>query len=214
MAYFPLFVDLENKNILIVGGGKVAYRKVIKLLPFEAKITIVSPEICLELQTLLENNKNLVYKKKDVDVDDIKGAFVVILATNNSSVNNWISEVCRKNNILINSVDDMENCSFIFPALIKKGAFVAGISTSGKTPDGAAFLRDLVEQALPEKVDEIIENLGNLRRDLKLIVPEQKFRAEIMHSLLGYYSNNNFELSYEDLQKELKNLVNNISVKI
>ena len=66
MAYFPLFVDLKDKNVLVVGGGGVAYRKVIKLLPFEANITLVAPEICVELEEVLSNNPNLIYKKKTV----------------------------------------------------------------------------------------------------------------------------------------------------
>ena len=79
MSYFPLFVDLKDKNILIVGGGNVAFRKIVKLLPFEAKITIVSPKICSEIAELLVQNKNLTYKQKSVDIDDIKNAYIAII---------------------------------------------------------------------------------------------------------------------------------------
>ena len=200
MAYFPLFVDLKDKNILVIGGGKVAFRKVLKLIPFEAKIIIVSPEICCELEKLLEENQNLIYKKKKVEIDDIKKSFIVISATNDRNINNLIAATCKENNIFVNSVDDIENCSFIFPALIKKDAFTAGFTTSGKAP-------------IPENIEQVIENLGLLRQELKSQISEQKVRAKIIHSLLEYYETNNFKLSYNELNKEMNNLIENISIK-
>ena len=95
MAYFPLFVDLKDKNILVIGGGKVAFRKVLKLIRFEAKIIIVSPEICIELEKLLEENQHLIYKKKKVEIDDIKKSFIVISATYNKNINNLIATTCK-----------------------------------------------------------------------------------------------------------------------
>ncbi len=213
MAYFPLFVDLKDKNILVIGGGKVAFRKVLKLIPFEAKIIIVSPEICIELEKLLEENQNLIYKKKKVEIDDIKKSFIVISATNNKNINNLIAATCKENNIFVNSVDDIENCSFIFPALIKKDAFTAGFTTSGKAPDVAAYLKSLTEQTIPENIEQVIENLGLLRQELKSQISEQTVRAKIIHSLLEYYETNNFKLSYNELKKEMNNLIENISIK-
>lgn len=213
MGYFPLFVDLKDKNILIVGGGKVAFRKILKLIPFEPKIIIVAPEICCEVERLLEENKSLIYRKKRVEIEDIKNAFIVISATNDKSVNNLVATVCKENNIFVNSVDDIENCSFIFPALVKKGEFIAGLSTSGKAPDVAAYLKTLTEQAIPENLEEVIENLGLLRQKLKSQVPEQSVRAKIIHELLEFYKNKNFLLSYEELKNEMNNLIESISIK-
>lgn len=213
MAYFPLFVDLKDKNILVIGGGKVAFRKVLKLIPFEAKIIIVSPEICIELEKLLEENQNLIYKKKKVAIDDIKKSFIVISATNDRNINNLIAATCKENNIFVNSVDDIENCSFIFPALIKKDAFTAGFTTSEKAPDVAAYLKNLTEQTIPENIEQVIENLGLLRQELKSQISEQAVRAKIIHSLLEYYETNNFKLSYNELKKEMNNLIENISIK-
>lgn len=213
MAYFPLFIDLKDKNILVIGGGKVALRKVLKLIPFEGKIKIVAPEICQELEKLLDENPNLIYKKKKVDLDDIKKSFIVISATNDKNLNNIVAATCKENNIFINSVDDIENCSFIFPALIKKDAFTAGFTTSGKAPDISAYLKNSIEQTLPENTEKIIENLGLLRQELKSQISEQTVRAKIIHSLLQFYEKNNFKLSYNELKKEMNSLIENISVK-
>lgn len=214
MAYFPLFVDLKNKNILIIGGGKVAFRKVVKLIPFEGKITIIAPEICQELEKILKENCNLIYKKKEIEIDDINNFFMIISATNNKKINNFIAKICKEKNIFINTVDDIENCSFIFPALIKKDAFVAGFTTSGKAPDISAYLKNLTEKNIPENIEKVIENLGFLRQELKSQIPEQNVRAKIIHSLLQFYEKNNFELNYNELKKEMNNLIENISVKI
>lgn len=216
MAYFPLFVDLKNKNILIVGGGKVAYRKLLKLLPFEAKFTLIAPKICDEIKNLAKSNTNIILKNRKFETDDIKNSFLVISATNNKKINQNIAQISQNMNIPINSVDDIENCSFIFPAVIKKGAFVMGCSTSGKSPDIAAYLKNIFEQTLPENLEQIIENISILRQNLKLIIPEQNIRSKIIHSLLEYYKNNNFKLDYNELEKEMNNLIesNNINNRI
>lgn len=212
MAYFPLFVDLKDKKILVIGGGKVAFRKVLKLIPFEATIIIVAPEICCELNNLLEENRNLIYKKKKVEIDDITNAFIVISATNDKNINNVIATTCKRNNIFFNSVDNIKNCSFIFPALIKKDAFIAGFTTSGKAPDMAVYLKNLTEQNIPENIEQVIENLGLLRQELKSQIFEQAVRAKIIHSLLEYCETNNFKLGYNELKKEMNNLIENISI--
>lgn len=213
MAYFPLFVDLKDKNVLVVGGGGVAYRKVIKLLPFEANITLVAPEICVELEEVLNSNSNLVYKKKKVDVEDIKQAFIVISATNNEAVNSFVATVCNENNIFVNTVDDIKNCSFIFPALIKEKSLVVGCSTSGKAPDIAAYVKSILMDNLPKNIDEVVENISLLRQNLKQFVSEQNVRAKIIHYILEYYKDNNFELSYNELKERMNNLVESSIVK-
>lgn len=125
-----------------------------------------------------------------------------------------MQKFAKKKNIFINTVDDIENCSFIFPALIKKDAFVAGFTTSGKAPDISAYLKNLTEKNIPENIEKVIENLGFLRQELKSQIPEQNVRAKIIHSLLQFYEKNNFELNYNELKKEMNNLIENISVKI
>lgn len=213
MSYFPLFVDLKDKNILVVGGGNVAFRKIVKLLPFEAKITIVSPKICSEIAELLVQNKNLTYKQKSVDIDDIKNAYIAITATDEASVNAFVAQNCKNNNIFVNSVDDIENCSFIFPALIKKDSFVMGCTTSGKAPYVSAYLKNIIENDIPENLDEIIENIAILRQELKLKIKEQNIRAKVIHLLLEYYQKHNFNLGLEELKSELNSLIDNVYLK-
>ncbi len=207
MAYFPMFVDLKGKKIIIIGGGKVAYRKVAKLLPFEAEITVIAPDICSEIQELLNNNSNLILKNRNFETEDIKNAFLVISATNNNSTNQQVAQICKSQNIPINSVDDIENCTFLFPALVKKESLVIGCSTSGKAPDIAAFVKNTIEQNLPENIGQIVEVLGILREELKHKVTTQKIRAQIIHNLLEYCQAKDFKISYNELQEKMQNLI-------
>ncbi len=208
MSYFPLFVDIKDKNILIVGAGKVAYRKIIKLIPFNSKITIVAPKIIDEIKKLLKENKNLTYKNKKVDIDDIKNSFMVICATNDKSTNHFVSKICKENNIFINSVDDIENCSFIFPALIKKDNLTIGFCTYGKAPYISAYLKKITKNAIPENIEEVIKNVEFLRNELKEKISSQEKRMKIIHGILDYYKENNFQLSYDNLKEKMQNLIN------
>ena len=109
MAYFPFYIDIENKKILVVGGGTVALRKIEKLMPFSPDITVVAPKICDEIKAL--NVKIIDRKFCDSDLD---GAFCVVSATDDESLNGRIFQLCNEKNILVNTVDDKEKCGFIF----------------------------------------------------------------------------------------------------
>lgn len=207
MAYFPMFVDLKGKKVIIIGGGKVAYRKVTKLLSFEAEITVIAPDICSEIQNLSNDNSNLILKNRNFEIEDIKNSFLVISATNNSSTNQQVAQICKSQNIPINSVDDIENCTFLFPALIKKESLVIGCSTSGKAPDIAAFVKNTIEQDLPENIGQVVEILGILREELKHKVTTQKIRAQIIHNLLEYCQAKDFKISYNELQEVMQSLI-------
>ncbi len=213
MAYFPLFVDLKDKKVIVIGGGRVAYRKIIKLLPFEAYITVIAPNICKEITDLLNRNSNLAIKNKFFEPDDIKNAFLVISATNNSAINKQVAQICNALKIPINSVDDIENCSFLFPALIKKESLVIGCSTSAKAPDIAAFIKNSIEQNLPQNIGAVIEIFGVLREELKNMVMEQKARAEIIHKLMEYSQNKDFQINYNELQNIMQKLINEVETK-
>ena len=134
MAYFPFYIDIKDKKILVVGGGKVALRKVEKLLQFEPKITVVAPFICDEIRKL---GVSIIERKFiDSDIDDI---FCAISATDDEVVNGHIFKLCSEKNILVNTVDDKDKCGFIFPALVNKNGITAGITSSGKV----LFMRNI-----------------------------------------------------------------------
>ena len=128
MAYFPFFVDIGGKNGLIVGGGRIALHKLQKLLPYEAVLKVVTPDVSEELwQTALE--KDICIIKRKFEPSDLDGVCFVIAASDDMEVNAEVGRLCRERNLLVNVVDDKEACSFLFPSLVKAGNLSIGIST-------------------------------------------------------------------------------------
>ena len=124
MSYFPFFMEIAGKGCLIAGGGSVALRKAEKLLPFGVRIMAVAPMFCEEFREL----DGVRRVERPFMPEDLEGMMFVIGATNDSAVNAEISRLCRERGIPVNIVDDRENCTFFFPALVKRGDFVAGFS--------------------------------------------------------------------------------------
>ena len=147
MAYFPFFIDIADRKILIAGGGNVALRKAQKLLQYGADITVTAPEICAELERL----DGVTLIRRGFTDSDADGVFAVIAATDDRALNSHIYELCTRRNILVNTVDDPENCGFYFPALVRRNNVTVGISTGGTSPVFARYLREKTEELLDAK---------------------------------------------------------------
>lgn len=180
MAYFPFFADIENMNILVVGGGTVALRKVQKLLPFSPAITVAAPQIDGEIAAL---GVKLIHSEFKAEM--LNGAQAVIAATDSKDVNRRISQLCRERSIPVNAVDDKEQCSFIFPALVKKGELTVGISTAGASPAAAIWLKEQINALLPDTLPQILDYLEGLRPVIKERVSSEQRRGEIFKELFA-----------------------------
>ena len=133
--FYPIMVNLIDKIIVVVGGGEVAYRKVEKLLEFNGKVVVLSPdniEKFKELKGKYEENLNFIYDTYNKKY--IEGAFMVIGATSSREVNNQIAKDCKSLNILSNIVDDRDVSDFITPAIINNDNLTISISTMGSFP--------------------------------------------------------------------------------
>ncbi len=173
MALFPLFINLKNKKVLIVGGGEVALRKIEKLIPFEPDIKVISKDFLKETKDILEKH-NIPFEKREFSFEDLENIDIVIVAVDSVDLQKDIFEYTRGKNILVNAVDSPDYCDFIFPSYIKRGDLVIGITTSGKAPGLSAKIRQLIEKTLPENIEEILEEISNLRKSL----PKGKKRQE------------------------------------
>lgn len=176
MAYFPFFVDISGAECLVVGGGRVALRKIQKLMIFGAKIRVVAPEICEEIsQMQLE-----IYRRR-FEPADLDNADFVISATDDGNASREIFELCRERRIPVNTVDDQERCSFIFPALALSGDTTVGISTGGKSPLFASRLRKLFEKQLDDRLGETGKLLGEIRPYVKENFPDERSSKDAMN---------------------------------
>ena len=191
MAYFPLFIELDETPCLIVGGGMVALRKAEKLLSYGARLTAVAPVFAPGWDTLSSCPQpdtqpgRVTLLRRAFCPSDIDGQALVIAATDDAAVNAAIAAQCRAARIPVNAVDDPENCTFLFPALVRRGALSVGISTGGASPTAAACVRRRIEDALPEGGvwEEILDVLAAQRPRVKACVPDEKARAKIFAAL-------------------------------
>lgn len=156
MRVFPLFVSVENKKILVVGAGKIAARRIKALLPFEADLVIVAPEIRQECCFCAEEKRVHVIHR-EYQSQDIEGAFLVLACSNRADVNEQVCADAKKLGILVNRCDKKEDCDFYFPGIALKGDVVAGISAGGNdhalAKKATEKVRDLFERELKERED-------------------------------------------------------------
>lgn len=159
MSYFPFFMELKGKEGLVIGGGTVALRKVEKLLPYGAKLTVIAPKILPEIQKMEE----ITCMEIPFIPIALEGKAFVIAASDDLRVNREAAELCRERGILVNVVDCKEECSFLFPSLVKRGELSIGISTGGASPSAAVYVKEQIERILPEDFDALLEELAALR---------------------------------------------------
>lgn len=208
MAYFPFFMDIAGKRGVILGGGRIAAGKIAALLPFAPQLVCIAPVICGEIERMAaslpegQGGLRLIYRA--AQKADLEGAFFVIAATDSPETNAWAAELCREQGILINAVDDRKNCSFYFPALVKRGPVVVGISTGGCSPAAASWLRRKAERMVPEEMGDTVERLGELRDWVKKSVPEADVRAELLKRLFAFCEERDFRLEDGELEKALE----------
>lgn len=200
MGYFPFFVDVENQNCLVVGGGVVALRKIEKLLPFNPNITVVSPKVHKEILSI----KNINIIKRKFDFNDLKEKSFVITATDDKVLNKEIYNSCKENNIPVNTVDDKDNCSFIFPALARNNGVTVAISTSGKSPIYAKYLRKKIENLIQDS-ESIVDNLSKYREKIKNEISLEENRKLAFEKLLEY-SLSNESITNDLVDKIIKDL--------
>lgn len=179
MGYFPFYIDIENKKCIIVGGGKIALQKLRKIILFNPDITVIAPNICDEIKKIGVKTEC----RKFID-KDIKNAFMVISATDDEKLNAHIFELCRAENILVNTVDDKEKCGFIFPSIIKKEDVTVGITTSAKSPLYAKYLRQQIEDVFDGINPEIIDILSKYRPIIKAKINSEYLRKRANEKIL------------------------------
>ena len=151
VKYFPIALNLNDKRVLVVGGGKVALRKVEALLEAKANILIVSPEVINEVKKIIESG-DVGWEKRLVCCNDINNVDIVIAATNDSNVNQQLKQWCEKEKVLINVVDRTEMCDFISPAVLRFDKALVAVYSDGKDP---VLSRDL-KNYLKEQWDDFL----------------------------------------------------------
>lgn len=166
---FPVFFKLHRLQVLIVGGGNIGYEKANAILDNcpDTSLTIVSIEFLPQLETLARSFPNVTLIQKPFSCGDLLGKDLVIAATNNRELNNCIWEKAKGSRVLINVADTPELCDFYLGSVVKKGNLKIAISTNGKSPTIAKRLKQVLQEAIPDTLDEVLNKLHLIRDRLK-----------------------------------------------
>ncbi|MBF0491550.1 MAG: bifunctional precorrin-2 dehydrogenase/sirohydrochlorin ferrochelatase [Deltaproteobacteria bacterium] len=146
MNYYPLNLKIQNKSVVVVGGGSVALQKILGLLGAGAIIEIISPLLHKDLLCLVSEGR-IQWQQRKYKKGDLKSAFLAFAATNNREVNQKILEEAQQRKILLNAVDQPELCDFIIPARVSRGEFLLTVSTGGEAPFLSKRLRKQLEKS-------------------------------------------------------------------
>lgn len=171
--YYPVFLDLDGRLVLVIGGGEIAQHKVQGLLPAKARLTMIAPNFTDGLRELIASGEIEVIEREYQD-GDLEGYDLCMVATDDGAVNAAVSAEGRRRKIWVNAADDPVNCDFILPAVIRRGAITIAASTGGSSPALARRLREELEAYLTEEMPALAELLAEVRNDLRSrgIVPD------------------------------------------
>jgi precorrin-2 dehydrogenase / sirohydrochlorin ferrochelatase len=182
--YYPIYLDIENRDVVIIGGGEVCTRKAETMLRYGARVTVVSPECTRELEQWAADGK-LTIRSKHYDERDVEGANIVIASTDNQHVNEKIAADCRRRRIPVNVVDVTPLCEFIVPAIAESGSVTIAISTGGKSPALARTLKEDLLRFVGAEYSEVNDVLGTLRDGAKAVLPSDVDRKRFFDGILA-----------------------------
>jgi precorrin-2 dehydrogenase/sirohydrochlorin ferrochelatase len=159
---YSIIVRLDGRRVLVVGGGAIALRKATGMVQAGAAVTVVSPQFVDGFDALGVSLVHRPYQSSDVD-----GAWLVVAATNDPQVQQQIFDDAERGRVFVNAVDDPDRCSYILPAVVRRGPVIVSVSTQGRSPALAGQLRDRLADALPDDLERIADDVWQRRREIQ-----------------------------------------------
>lgn len=194
MAWFPIMIDLGGQPCLVAGGGITALRKAKALLQAGARVTVVATEFAAGFDALPVDSV-----RRAVRAEDVRGMILVVDATGDAPAAELLRQACRDAAIPFNCASHAQAGDVAFPAVLRRGGLVAGISTSGSSPAAAAWVRDRLDRCIPENFEEILAQMEMLRGQAKSEWPRQEQRARFLHGCLEQALKKGTPLSQEEI---------------
>lgn len=182
--YYPIYLDIENRNVVIIGGGNVCARKAETMMRYGARVTVVSPDFTDEIEAWAREGC-LAINRKPYDASDLEGANIVIASTDIQAVNEQIAADCRARRIPVNVVDVTPLCEFIVPAIIESGSIQIAVSTGGKSPALARTLKEDLQRTIGPEYAEVNDVLGTLRDGAKRVLPTDVDRKRFFDGIIA-----------------------------
>ncbi len=167
MSYLPLFIETTGKKCLIVGGGKVASRKLIPILKAKMKVTLISPEVIEEIELNFQKNKNLKIIKRKFEPEDIEGQFLIIAATNEKTTNQRIAKLSKDNNILVNMAEDSLSGNTLIPSVVDRDPIKIAVSSGAASPILTRLVKTKLETVIPYSFSKLADIMMEYRDVVK-----------------------------------------------
>lgn len=166
---YPVFLKLEQLNILLVGAGNVGLEKLHSLLTNSptAKITVVAPVVKKEIRDWLTHFSACSIHQREFQPEDIENKELIFLATDNPSLHAHIKMLASEKGILVNVADTPDLCDFYLGSIVQKGSLKIAISTNGKSPTVAKRVKELMNELLPDEIDHLLDNMQTIRNRMK-----------------------------------------------
>jgi precorrin-2 dehydrogenase/sirohydrochlorin ferrochelatase len=182
-AYYPIFLNLKGKRTVVVGGGMVAQRKIETLLEHGADVHVISRALTPELDREVKGGR-VKHVGEEFSETHLDGAFMVIAATDDADLNRRVSRAAQKRGLLINAVDQPDDCNFIVPSSLTRGDLRIAISTSGKSPAMARKVREDLERQFGNEYESFLNLMGRMRREIIARRLSQKENSRIFRELI------------------------------
>jgi precorrin-2 dehydrogenase / sirohydrochlorin ferrochelatase len=183
MSFYPVFIELEGKRVVVVGGGSVACRKVQALLECGARIHLAGRALTPELQEMVEREA-IHFLGREFKDEYLNNSFMAIAATDDKELNHRISACARERGVLVNAVDQPPDCDFIVPSILKRGDLQIAISTSGKSPALARRIRKGLERQFGEEYGTFLSMMGRLRKEILSLGLPQKENSRLFQKIV------------------------------
>jgi uroporphyrin-III C-methyltransferase/precorrin-2 dehydrogenase/sirohydrochlorin ferrochelatase len=211
MDNFPIFLEIKNKPVLVIGGGDIALRKIKLLIKSKPNLKVVAKNFCEEILDL-KDRYSIDIIQKDFHPDDIEFPIIIIAATNNKLLNKQIAQIGGKKKIPVNVVDQPALCTFTMGSIVERGSLVVSISSSGKAPVLVRQLREKIEMMIPDAYKDLVDLAGSLRDKVKKSIKinnkrrifwEKFFDVENIQSFLN--QNKTLTKKFNSLLRSMKN---------
>jgi len=184
MTSFPIMLRLEGRTCVVVGAGRIAASKTAGLLHHGSLVVVVAPKAVKWIRERALSGK-LEWRRRAFSAQDVRGAFLVVAATNSTASNHAVFHACRSQGVLCNVVDDPEHCDFFYPAVVRRGPLQIAISTDGNSPGLAARLRKDLEKQFGPEWAFFVEHIGKIRQQLQSAKSPSKKKREQLARLAG-----------------------------
>lgn len=183
-VFYPMFVNLEGRRCVVVGGGPIATEKVEKLLLHGAAVRLVSPQVTSELARMIDAGEIAEYRERTYRPEDLEGCFLVIAATNLDPINRMVWQDAEARNMVCNVVDVPPLCNFIVPSIVRRGELALAISTGGASPVVAKHIRRQLDEAYGPEWEALVDLLRNVRDELKERYLDMPSRRDAVEQLM------------------------------